>query len=62
MSNLINEMIFESIYEDIEEELSTGKLFNEINEIAHNRNLHADDNLDVILEIIAEDRFESRSY
>tara|TARA_B100000902_G_scaffold392022_1_gene443706 strand:- start:607 stop:795 length:189 start_codon:yes stop_codon:yes gene_type:complete len=61
MSNPVNESIFESIYEDIEEELNHGTLSREINEIAHNRNLHADDHLDVILEIIAEERFESRS-
>jgi len=61
MSHLINDMIIENIYEDIEEELNHGTLSREINEIAHNRNLHADDHLDVILEIIAEERFESRS-
>ena len=61
MSHLINEMIIENIYEDIEDELNAGKLSKEIDEIAYSKNLHADDDLDVILEIILEDRYESRS-
>tara|TARA_R100001163_G_C4954236_1_gene120720 strand:+ start:463 stop:651 length:189 start_codon:yes stop_codon:yes gene_type:complete len=61
MSHLINDMIIENIYEDIEDELNAGKLSKEINEIAYFKNLHADDDLDVILEIILEDRYESRS-
>jgi len=61
MSHLINDMIIENIYEDIEDELNAGTLSKEINEIAYSKNLHADDDLDVILEIILEDRYESRS-
>ena len=50
MSNLTNEMLLEEIWKEIEDQDLKGELEKEINEIVD------------ILCIIAEDRFESRSY
>ena len=62
MSNLTNEMLLEEIWKEIEEQDLKGELEKEINEIVYMTGNHADDNREDILCIIAEDRFESRSY
>ena len=62
MSNLTNEMLLEEIWKEIEEQDLKGELEKEINEIVCMTGHHADDNREDILCIIAEDRFESRSY
>jgi len=58
MSNIHNEMALENLYEIAIEEDKKGSIDGEINRIAFETGLHADDDRDDILQKIAEDRFE----
>ena len=60
MSN--EDFILEQIYEDVDMEEKDGLLTETINQVAKDHNLHADDDLEEIKEIIAEERYEERSY
>ena len=60
MSN--DDFILEQIYEDVDMEEKNGLLAETINQVAKDHNLHADDDLEEIKEIIAEERYEERSY
>ena len=59
MSNINNAMALENLYETVIEEDKKGLIDDdEVNRIAFETGLHADDDRDYILQKIAEDRFE----
>ena len=57
MSNIHDNETLEMIYEDVLADDEKGLLVDEIDEIAHIYNLHADDDRDEILQFIAESIF-----
>ena len=57
MSNIHDNETLEMIYEDVLADDEKGLLVDEIDNIAHLYNLHADDDRDEILEFIAESIF-----
>lgn len=58
MSNTINTMILENLFDDVLEQDAKGLLENEVNEIARDQGLHIDDDRDEILGIITNRIFE----
>jgi len=58
MSNTINTMILENLFDDVLEQDAKGLLENEVNEIARDQGLHVDDDRDEILGIITNRIFE----
>jgi hypothetical protein len=61
MSCLENDMAWEQIQEDLENEDSKGLLESEIFDVCIDHRLHADDDRDEILQIIADQRWDARS-
>ena len=57
MTNKINDETLERLYEDVVADDEKGLIDDDVNEIAHLYNLHADDDRDEILQLIAEDEF-----
>ena len=57
MSNIHDNETLEMIYEDVLSDDEKGLLVDEIDNIAHIYNLHADDDRDEILQFIAESIF-----
>ena len=62
MSNLYNEISVEQIAEDILDELNAlnPEVHDEATEVANEYGLHLDDDLDEIVDIMAEAEFEKR--
>ena len=62
MSNLYNEITAEQIAEDILDELNAlnAEVHDEASEVAHEYGLHLDDDLDEIVDIMAEAELEKR--
>jgi hypothetical protein len=62
MSNLVNEITLEQIAEDILDELNAlnAEVQDEAEETAREYGLHLDDDLDEIVDIMAEAEFERR--
>ena len=58
MSNTINTMILENLFDEVLEQDEKGLLENEVNEIAREQGLHVDDDRDEILGIITNRIFE----
>ena len=58
MSNAINTMILENLFDEVLEQDAKGLLENEVNEIAREQGLHIDDDRDEILGIITNRIFE----
>jgi len=57
MTNKINDETLERLYEDVVADDKAGLIDDDVNEIAHLYNLHADDDRDDILQFIAENEF-----
>ena len=60
MSNLNNEEIFEILHEQLLSQDSRGLLDDEVNTIAREQGLHADDDRDKIIFFIAESIYENQ--
>ena len=58
VSNTINTMILENLFDEVLAQDAKGLLENEVNEIAREQGLHVDDDRDEILEIITNRIFE----
>ena len=58
MSNAINTMILENLFDEVLEQDEKGLLDDEVNEIARDQGLHIDDDRDEILGIITNRIFE----
>ena len=61
MSNTINTMILENLFDEVLEQDEKGLLNDQVNEIAQEQGLHVDDDRDEILEIITNRIFEEVS-
>ena len=59
MSHSINSMIYETVWEEIEEESKQGLLQKEIKRTAKETNLNPEYDIELILYIIAEHRIEN---
>ncbi len=57
MTNKINDETLERLYQDAVADDERGLIDDDVNEIAHLYNLHADDDRDEILQFIAENEF-----
>ena len=57
MSNKINDETLERLYEDVVADDEAGLIDDVVNNVAYLRGLHADDDRDEILQIIAENEF-----
>ena len=58
MSNTINTMILENLFDEVLEQDKKGLLDDDVNEIARDQGLHIDDDRDEILGIITNRIFE----
>ena len=58
MSNIINELSLERLYDRAVEQDAKGLIEDDINDISTRYNLHPDDDRDQILQIIAEIQYE----
>ena len=58
MSNTINTMILENLFDEVLEQDKKGLLDDDVNEIARDQGLHIDDDRDEILGIIVDRIFE----
>jgi len=58
MSNTINTMILENLFDEVLEQDERGLLDDQVNEIAREQGLHIDDDRDEILEILTNRIFE----
>ena len=58
MSNIINELSLERLYDRAVEQDAKGLIEDDINSISIRYNLHPDDDRDQILQIIAEIQYE----
>jgi len=58
MSNTINTMILENLFDDVLAQDAKGLLDDQVNEIAREQGLHVDDDRDEILGIITNRIFE----
>jgi hypothetical protein len=58
MSNIINELSLERLYDRAVEQDAKGLIEDDINKISTRYNLHPDDDRDQILQIIAEIQYE----
>ena len=58
MSNIINELSLERLYDRAVEQDAKGLIEDDINDISIRYNLHQDDDRDQILQIIAEIQYE----
>ena len=57
MTNKINDETLERLYEDVVADDEAGLIDDVVNNVAYLRGLHADDDRDEILQIIAENEF-----
>ena len=57
MSNKINDETLQRLYEDVVADDEAGLIDDVVNNVAYLRGLHADDDRDEILQLIAEDEF-----
>ena len=57
MSNKINDETLQRLYEDVIADDEAGLIDDVVNNVAYLRGLHADDDRDEILQIIAENEF-----
>jgi hypothetical protein len=57
MSNKINDETLQRLYEDVVADDEAGLIDDVVNNVAYLRGLHADDDRDEILQIIAENEF-----
>ncbi len=60
MSNIINELSLERLYDRAVEQDAKGLIEDDINNISIRYNLHQDDDRDQILQIIAEIQYEEK--
>jgi len=60
MSNIINELSLERLYDRAVEQDAKGLIEDDINDISIRYNLHQDDDRDQILQIIAEIQYEEK--
>jgi len=60
MSNMINDMMLENLFDEVLEQDEKGLLDDQVNDIALDKGLHVDDDRDEILGIITNRIFEAK--